>query len=391
MANDERNPVRVSRRGVLLGALALPAAAALGGAFPAAASAPVDWSRAVIDSTMKRYTPATLGGWGYTRGLYLYGQYLFFKRTGEKKYFDYVKAWVDRFVDADGGISNSFDSLDAMRSCQLLPLLYTETKDARYQKAATKLRNAFPSYPRTSDGGIFHAKSKVGQLWCDGVYMAQPFLALYGKMFGDGGYCFEESAKNVTVYFEHLKAPNGLMFHAYDEDGSESWAKGPGHHSAHQWARAIGWFGMTAIDLLETLPQGHPRRQGLIDVVQHLATGYARYQDKATGLWYQIADRGGDAKNWLETSASAMYAFMLSRGVQRGYLDASYRSVAEAGYRGILKHKVSIGTDGLTTIKDISEGTNVGDLDYYYGRARSTNDFHGLGAFVIMNEQLRVA
>jgi unsaturated rhamnogalacturonyl hydrolase len=82
-----------------------------------------------------------------------------------------------------------------------------------------------------------------------------------------------------------------------------------------------------------------------------------------------------------------MYTFMLSRAVERGYIDASYKPVAAKGYQGVLA-KASVGADGLTNIKDISEGTNVGNADYYYARPRNTNDFHGLGAFLIMNEQL---
>ncbi|MEU3627593.1 family 88 glycosyl hydrolase [Amycolatopsis coloradensis] len=376
----------LSRRTVLagtagaLGSLAVPGAAA-------ATPGSVDWSRAVVDSTMKRYTPATLGGWGYTRGLYLYGQYLVYRRTGERRYLDYILAWYDRFV-TESGISNGFTDLDAMRSGQMFPLLYTATGQAKYRTAADQLRRRFPTYPRTSDGGMFHATSKTGQLWADGVYMAQPFLALYGKTFGDPGYCYEEAAKNVVVYFDQLKEPaKGLLYHAYDEDGSESWASGEGRHSKYHWARAIGWLGMASIDLLEILPEGHPRRRRLVDVVKFLAAGYTRWQDRASGRWFQIVDRGGDKDNWLETSASAMYTFLLSRAVQRGYVGTEYGPVAAKGYRGVLS-QVSTGSGGLADIENISEGTNIGDTTYYYGRKRNTNDFHGLGAFLIMNEQL---
>ena len=383
----------MSRRSVLagtagaLGALALPGGSAWADPLPPiGGTAPQDWSRAVIDSTMQRFTPANIGGWSYPLGLYLYGQFLFYKRTGEKKYLDYIVAWYDRFIK-ESGISNSFGSLDAMRPCQMLPLLYTETGRTKYKTAADQLRKVFPPYPRTSDGGMFHAKSKVGQLWGDGVFMAQPFLALYGKTFNDGAYSFEESAKNIVVYFGHLKEPaKGLLYHAYDEDGSESWASGPGHHSKFHWARAIGWFGMATIDILEVLPAGHPRRDALIGVVQFLADGYKRWQDPKTGRWFQVVDHGGDSKNWLETSASSMYTFMIARGIERGYLPSTYKPVADKGYAGVLQ-KISVGSDGLTKLTDICEGTNVGDLAYYYGRARNTNDFHGLGAFLIMNEQ----
>ncbi|QXV59229.1 glycoside hydrolase family 105 protein [Amycolatopsis sp. TNS106] len=384
MSPDPLRAARLSRRTVLAGTAGAVGALALPGV---ASAAPVEWSRAVVDSTMKRHTPATLGSWGYTRGLYLYGQYLVYRRTGEKSYLDYILAWYDRFV-TESGISNNFTNLDAMRSGQMFPLLYTETGQAKYKTAADQLRARFPSYPRTSDGGMFHATSRVGQLWADGVYMAQPFLALYGKTFGDAAYCYEEAAKNVGVYFDRLKEPaKGLLYHAYDEDGSEPWASGPGRHSKFHWGRAIGWLGMTAIDLLEILPRDHPRRRRLVYVVKFLAAGYTRWQDRASGRWFQVVDRGGDKDNWLETSASAMYTFLLSRAVERGYIGAEYRPVAAKGYRGVLS-QVSTGTDGLTDISNISEGTNVGDTAYYYARKRNTNDFHGLGAFLIMNEQL---
>ncbi|MEO6085353.1 MAG: glycoside hydrolase family 88 protein [Umezawaea sp.] len=388
MSVPTNNP-HPNRRTMLLGTLAALAVPALApgtaSATAAAPTTPDGWSRAVIDSTMKRL-PDGVGGWSYPNGLYLYGQYLFsLRHSGDTKYFTYLKSWVDGKIGS-GHVDNSFDNLDAMRAGQLLPLLYAATGEAKYRKAAKQIRDRFPSYPRTTDGGMWHATSKTGQLWADGVYMAQPFLSLYGKHIADSAYCYEESAKNVLVYFAHLKHTNGLLFHAYDEDGSEPWASGAGHHSEFHWGRAIGWFAMTAIDLLEVLPAKHPRRQGLIDVVKHLAEGFANFQH-SSGLWYQVVDRGGDAQNWLETSCSSMYTFMLSRGVQRGYLDAAYQAVAEKGYAGIIRDKVSLGADGLTSIKDISEGTNVGDLDYYYGRARRTNDNHGLGAFLVMTEQ----
>src|SRR5207247_854594 len=99
-----------------------------------------DWSTAVVDSTMTRFTPGTLGGWSYTRGLYLYGQYLVYKRTHNAKYLAYVKSWADRFVDGSGHISNSFNSLDSMESANVLLALVTEAQDPRYQQAATQVR-----------------------------------------------------------------------------------------------------------------------------------------------------------------------------------------------------------------------------------------------------------
>jgi unsaturated rhamnogalacturonyl hydrolase len=81
---------------------------------------------------------------------------------------------------------------------------------------------------------------------------------------------------------------------------------------------------------------------------------------------------------------------MIWMGVKRGYLSKHYEAVALKGYHGVLT-RLSIGSDGLTNLVDICEGTNVSDLNYYIGRKRNENDFHGLGAFLIMNEQLGAA
>ena len=77
-------------------------------------------------------------------------------------------------------------------------------------------------------------------------------------------------------------------------------------------------------------------------------------------------------------------------GVQRGYLDKHFKDVALKGYKGVLS-KVSLDKDGMADIADICEGTNVADIAYYFGRKRNTNDFHGIGAFLIMNEELRTS
>jgi unsaturated rhamnogalacturonyl hydrolase len=361
----------------------------------------IDWSKALVESTMKRYrTAQDLGSWGYAKSLYLYGQYLVWKRTGEKRYLQYIKDWVDSHVDANGSVFNvdkdgkvseiKFDNLDSMLPGNLLLLLYQETKEAKYKLAADKIRKRFDTYPRTKDGGFWHATSasRQWQLWLDGVFMSMPFLVRYGKIFGDSNYANDEASKQLLIYASHLNDPQtGLMFHAYDESGAQKWADPVTRHSAEFWCRAMGWFGMTLIEILEILPKNHPKRHQLIAQVQQLVKAYAKYQDQKTGLWYQVVDKGDLPDNWLETSSSSMYTYTISMAVKRGYVNKSYQSVADKGYQGVLT-KISLGPDGLTNITDICEGTNVADISYYFARKRNVNDFHGLGAFLIMNEHM---
>jgi unsaturated rhamnogalacturonyl hydrolase len=349
-----------------------------------------DWSVAMVDSTTARYTPDTIGGWSYPVGLYLYGQYLTYQRTQDARYLSYIKSYVDRFVKSDGSMDQGFNSLDSMQAGRLLVILHRETGEARYRKAAKKIRDRLDTFPRTSDGGFWHAdtSSRAHQLWSDGVYMVNPFLVEYGKEFGDSAYANDEAAKQLYVYGRHLQVSNGLLKHAYDESKTASWADPGTGLAPEHWCRAVGWYSMAIVNVLDALPVNHVRRPQLIGILRDLAKGLEKNQDPATGRWFQVIDKGSRSDNWTETSCSSMFTYALSRGAQQGYLDAHYNSVAQRGYEGVLA-KISLGSDGRTNLTDISIGTNVGDYAFYIARPRETNDFHGLGAFLIMNEQLR--
>jgi unsaturated rhamnogalacturonyl hydrolase len=368
--------------------------------FTAHAQGKTDWSVAMVESTMKRYpTAKDLGSWGYAKSLYLYGQYLVFKRTHDPRYLKYIKDWVDSHVDENGVVRSAnaqgevrevtFDNLDSMLPGNLLLLLYQETKDPKYKLAADRIRKRFDTYPRTKDSGFWHAtgKTREWQLWGDGVFMSMPFLVRYGNMFGDSKYTNDEAVNQLLTYWNHLyDTRTGLMFHAYDESGQQPWADKDTKHSAEFWCRAMGWFGMTMIEVLELLPPSHPMRPLLVGQVMLLVKAWARYQDEKTGLWYQVVDKGDNPANWLETSSSSMYTYVTAMAVDRGYVDKKLTNVVTKGYAGVLT-KISLDADGQTNLTDICEGTNVADLAYYFARKRNTNDFHGLGAFLIMNEK----
>ncbi len=353
-----------------------------------------DWSTAVVQSAMKRQTPAEFGGWGYTQGLTLWGFYLNYQRTHDPRVLAYIRAWADRFVSADGSIGNSFNNLDSMQSGNVLVLLYRETGQAKYRTAATKIRNRLNTYPRTRDRGWWHSTSasRKNQLWGDGVFMVLPFLVRYGAWVGDSQYANDNAAEQLEVYFRHLRDNNtGILRHAWAQDPNDpaaTWADKQTGQAPESWCRAQGWFGMATIEVLEILPQNHPRRQALIDILKFLVPGWTKYQDPKTGRWFQIVNRGDRSDNWTETSCSSMYTYVISRSVERGYVDASYRAVASKGYQGVLA-KVTKTSDGLVNIADICEGTNVGSYSYYIARRRLTNDKHGLGAFLIMAEQMQ--
>src|SRR5438874_3522133 len=157
-----------------------------------------DWSKAMVESTIKRYpTAESFKGWSYAKSLYLYGEYLVYLRTKERRYLEHIKAWVDLHVDEQGNINRPINALDYVLPGNLLLILYKETGQQKYKLAADKIRHTFDKYPRTHDGGFWHADtpSRQWQLWADGVFMSMPFLARYGRMFGDSPYANDEATK----------------------------------------------------------------------------------------------------------------------------------------------------------------------------------------------------
>jgi unsaturated rhamnogalacturonyl hydrolase len=355
-----------------------------------------DWSDAMVDSTMKRYTPSTIGGWSYPIALYLMGQYQVAQRTTDPvrraALISYIKSWADRFVDSSGHISNSFTSLDSMMPGQVMIAMYRETGQSKYRLGAKQIHDRLipgGGYPTTTDGGFWHANttSRAHQLWSDGTFMADPFMAEYGKYIGDSTQSFDIATKQLVVYASHLQQPNGLMKHAYDESRVASWSDPSTGLAPEYWCRAVGWFGVAAIQILDLIPTDHPRRAQLVTIVQNLVRGFATYQDPASGRWFQVVDKGGQSGNWTETSCSAMYTYTMDAAVKRGYVSSTYQANVDAGKRGEL-NRISLHSDGLTYLTTISIGTNVGDYTYYINRTQATNDFHGLGAFLFFYEEL---
>src|SRR5882762_10867979 len=232
---------------------------------------PLDWSRYVVESTIKRYpTAESLKGWGYAKSLYLYGEYLVYLRTHDKRYLDHMQAWIDLHIDDQGTINRPINALDYMLPGNLLLILYRETRQEKYRLAAESIRKVFDTYPRTKEGGFWHANtaSRQWQLWADGVFMSLPFLVRYGKMFGDSKYTDAEAVKQLLIYYKHLNDPAaGLLWHAYDESGKQTWANPKDHRSAEHWARAIGWYAMTLINILDIIPKDQPDRAELIKIL----------------------------------------------------------------------------------------------------------------------------
>jgi unsaturated rhamnogalacturonyl hydrolase len=356
------------------------------------------WSVRVATSAMRRSPAAVYNKWDYTAGLML----LAIQRVGEAahdpKYAAYVKASIDSLVHADGTIATYASSeynLDQINEGRSLFMLYDRTHDARYTKAADRLRDQLRTQPRTAEGGFWHKQIYPQQMWLDGLYMAEPFYAEYALRHADTT-AMNDVARQFLLVARHLRDPKtGLYYHAWDSVHQQPWADPATGLSKNFWGRAVGWYLMAAVDVLDYLPKTHRDRSELIRVVQQLSDAVARVQDPVSGVWWQVLDQPSRARNYLEASGSAMFTYALAKGARMGYLAPSYRLIAERAFDGMLATFVTAGADGLVSINGICKVAGLGgnpprdgSYEYYVSEPVVADDYKGVGAFILAANEL---
>jgi unsaturated rhamnogalacturonyl hydrolase len=227
-------------------------------------------------------------------------------------------------------------------------------------------------------------------MWLDGLYMASPFYAEYATTFNE-----LDLLADVTHQFklveEHARDPQtGLLYHAWDESKEQKWANPVTGCSPHFWGRAMGWFAMALVDVLDILPATHADHPELVQILNRLAQALLQVQDPATGLWYQIVNLPQNPGNYRETSVSSMLAYAFARGVRQGYLAADYQYAAQRAYRGLLENMVKVDARGTLTLEGTCSVGGLGGMpyrdgsfEYYISEPIAANDFKGVGPFIL--------
>lgn len=346
---------------------------------------PLQVAELACDTMMRTYKAEDLppkGHFHYHQGVFLSGMQKTYELCGKEKYFQYVKDWVDSIIDEQGEI-HWFDpgELDDIQPGILLFLLYDKTGDERYQKALDTLLPYILHFPRNQEGGLWHKEKNANQMWLDGLYMAGPICAQYGREFGHPEY-FDLVTFQAKLMEQKTKdTRTGLWYHAWDSLKQRPWADPDTGLSPEFWGRAEGWVPVALLDELDYLPENHPDYQKLADMSVRLLDALCRYQDKS-GLWYQVVDKGGQKGNWLESSCTCLFTAGLCKAVRKGFMDKSYLSYAKRGYQGVVS-RLKQNEKGVL-IDNICVGTGVGDYRHYCNRPTSVNDLHGAGAFLLM-------
>jgi unsaturated rhamnogalacturonyl hydrolase len=317
--------------------------------------------------------------------------------TGRDADITYVRDYLDTFVSPDGSLDPKaypFElySLDRIRPAASLLWMYNRTREEKYLKAAKYVATQLDKQPRTSEGGYWHRSTYPNQMWLDGIYMADVYAVQFGTKTGQPKY-YDEAVRQIALVYRHTHDPaTGLCYHGWDETKSRPWANKETGASPEFWGRAIGWYVMAMADVMGSLPADHPGRQTVLPILQSVCRSLVKYQDRDTGMWYQIVDKATAPKNYVETSSTLMFAYAMARGAERGWLAPEFLEHARRATRGVLNHKVDLlpgnRMDIRGTVQVGSLGGDGGFYDYYVNVPVVTDDQKAIGAFMFLSMAL---
>jgi alpha-L-fucosidase 2 len=359
----------------------------------------VNWATKMANSNIDRYPEAWMienakvPHWGYTHGCVAKAMLDLFEQTKDSTYFNYTKGYADSLITAQGIIKTYQKdkyNIDNINAGKILFRLYKATGDQRYKIAIDTLVAQMATHPRTSEGGFWHKQIYPHQMWLDGLYMASPFLAEYAKTFNKPEV-FDDVIHQIKLMDKYsYDTKSGLFYHGWDESREQKWADKITGKSPNFWSRSLGWYAMALVDVLDYLPQNHPDRKEVLAVIEKMAKGISRWQDKKTGVWYQVTNAGDRKGNYLESSGSCMFVYFLYKAVDKGYISTKYKTVANKGFDGILKQFIKEESDGTYSITNCCSVAGLGgsgryrdgSFDYYVGEKVINNDPKSIAPFI---------
>lgn len=330
--------------------------------------------------------------WNYEDGCVLIGLRAMYQATGDNFYLNALRSFTDRYIEVDGNIRNYVAAeynLDYIPAGCVLYTLYDKTCEPRYRKAIETLEEQLRHQPRTPCGSFWHKAIYPNQVWLDGLYMGFPFHANYAIRFGD-----ESALDDIMLQFRNARKylydeKTGLYYHAWNETKDVFWADPKTGLSPNFWTRAIGWYLMALADIYGMIPDN---RTDLIDEMAALwkeaIDGMLRWQEKDSGLFYQLPALPNEKRNYLETSGSLMVAYSLLKGARLDVLtEPEYRAAGEKILVGIELRKFTV-HDGKVELHGICKGAGLGPtgnlhrngtVDYYLSEDVVHDEQKGVG------------
>ena len=357
------------------------------------------WTERMSLSAIRKYNTEN-ATYSYKSAILLEALYRAYKVLGDERIFRFVKDMLDHYVPEDG-VVRTYDleaySMDQVRMGNIMLSIYDLTGEKKYKTAVDMFMQQLKTQPRTPSGGFWHKKGYPNQMWLDGLYMQAPFRVGYCLRFGGLKECLDDTIMQFELVYEKtLDRNTGLLRHAWDESCKMPWCESDGR-SQEVWARALGWYVMALADLLEMIPdtpENSDYRSRFTKIARTLAPVLLTFQDKESGMWWQVMDKAGVGANYLETSATSMFVYFLAKMNRMGLLDDSFRKAAQIGFDGMTEREVTCGDDGELFLHNTCKSAGLGvapegtvyrpaDFKYYTeGEERVTDNLHGVSPFI---------
>lgn len=331
--------------------------------------------------------------WNYMDGCMIKAIIELYHITEKKEYLEFADHFIDYFVNEDGSIlSYNPDeyNLDHVNAGKTLFDLYELTGKEKYRKAIDTVYRQLQGQPRTSTGNFWHKLIYPNQIWLDGLYMAQPFYMQYELTYHNGENCLDSYRQFLNVYHLMRDTRNGLYYHAYDDSREAFWCDKVTGLSDNFWLRALGWYAMALIDTMEVMPESlAAEKEELNRIYRELIGSMLPYQDKESGMWYQVVNRGGITPNYLETSGSAIFAYAIMKSVRLGFLDESYFTYGQRAFDGICEKYLTqkageLQLDGICLVAGLGNTEmREGTFDYYMREPIVKNEAKGVAPLIL--------
>ena len=344
--------------------------------------------------------------WSYVMGIEMEGMLDTYEayKEGNESILEYLKEYPKTMIDEKGNITGyKYEdfNLDNVRTAKFILRMHNIAPTKGTEKALKTLFKQLVNQPRTQEGVYWHKAIYANQVWLDGIFMGLPFYCNYAvqtmKPKKAEKYLNDAVDQMVKTDYRTYDEKTQLWKHAWDETHQQFWANKEDGKSQHCWARALGWYVMAMTECLDAMPENYARRQEVIDLLNKAMKSVVKYQDKKTGVWYDVLDVKSD-KNYLESTASSMFAYVLLKGYRKGYLSEEYLKAGVKAYNGILKQFIKVNADktiSLTRCCAVSglgpgPGPYVkkpnykrdGSFEYYMSEPIRDNDAKGVGPFI---------
>ena len=343
--------------------------------------------------------------WSYVMGIELEGMLDTYLRYKDEKILDYLKAYPAKMIDDKGNITGyKYEdfNLDNVRTSKFIYRMNELRPQKNLDKALVTLFKQLEHQPRTQEGVWWHKAIYANQVWLDGIFMGLPYYALAapslkGRKKAERKYWNDAVDQIIKTDKRTYDAATELWKHAWDETHTAFWADKQTGLSRHTWARALGWYTMAMIEVLDALPQDYERRGEVIALFRKAMTQVVKYQDEKSGVWYDVMDVT-DPRNYLESTASSMFAYCLLKGYRLGYLDDSFKAAGVKAYNGIVDRFIKVNADKTISLTDCCAVSGLGpapgpyvkkpnykrdgSFEYYMSEPIRDNDPKGVGPFI---------